>query len=181
MKLIPNHNGFTLLEVLVVMVIIAVMVGMVTLATGSNPARDLDREARRLQAVMSLAAEEAVMQGREIGLALSATESAGTTYQFLYLNPETESWDVVEDNALAAYDLPDDIDLDIEIDGQSADRQVLDQIRRMQSIQSNASQRPLVLMLSSGEVTPFILTLTHLRTNLSMQLATDGFSEMVLQ
>lgn len=71
--------GFTLIEVLVVIVIIGVMAGMIVVSmTMGDPRRELLREAERLRTVLSLAAEEAVIQQIELGAEF--TESG---YRFL--------------------------------------------------------------------------------------------------
>lgn len=77
------QQGFTLIEVMVVIVIIAVMAAMIVVSvTLGDPRRELTKEAERLRTVLALAAEEAVIQQVELGAEL--TESG---YQFL-------KWDV---------------------------------------------------------------------------------------
>lgn len=72
-------SGFTLIEVLVVIVIIGVMASMIVVSVSlGDPRRELTREAERLRAVLALAAEEAVIQQIELGAEF--TESG---YRFL--------------------------------------------------------------------------------------------------
>lgn len=61
-------RGFTLLETLVVIVLIGVLLGMVTLATGPSPSRDARAKAMGLVQVLQAARESAVLEGREYGL-----------------------------------------------------------------------------------------------------------------
>ncbi len=71
--------GFTLIEVMVVIVIIGVMATMIVVSvTLGDPQRELRNEAERLRTVLALAAEEAVIQQVELGAEF--TESG---YRFL--------------------------------------------------------------------------------------------------
>lgn len=62
-------RGFTLIEILVVIVIIGVVVGAVTLAAGGSAARELENAAERSRRLIELACERAVLSGRDIGFA----------------------------------------------------------------------------------------------------------------
>jgi type II secretion system protein H len=65
-------RGFTLIEVMVVMVIIAIMVTVVSLSLkGDRAGEALGEEAKRLSALINLAREEAVMRDTDIGLVLA--------------------------------------------------------------------------------------------------------------
>lgn len=75
----PKASGFTLIEVMVVIVIIGVMASMIVVSvTLGDPQRELRNEAERLRTVLALAAEEAVIQQVELGAEF--TESG---YRFL--------------------------------------------------------------------------------------------------
>lgn len=75
----PDNSGFTLIEVMVVIVIIGVMASMIVVSvTLGDPQRELRTEADRLRTVLALAAEEAVIQQVELGAEF--TESG---YRFL--------------------------------------------------------------------------------------------------
>lgn len=65
--------GFTLIEVMVVMVIIAILVTAVSLSLkGDRVGEALGEEAKRLTALLNLAREEAVMRDRDLGLVLAS-------------------------------------------------------------------------------------------------------------
>jgi general secretion pathway protein H len=65
-------RGFTLLELMIVIVLIGVLVGMVSFATGMNPARQARQEADALAGVMRQLREQAVLDSQEYGVRLSA-------------------------------------------------------------------------------------------------------------
>lgn len=90
--------GFTMIELLVVITIIAVMAGAVSLvASPSGPKKKLEQTARRMAAKLAFAADEAIFLGAEIGVAIDTTG-----YEF-YLweqpNALTDTAEVVDDLA----------------------------------------------------------------------------------
>ena len=60
--------GFSLLEIMIVVVIMGILVSIFTLSMGSFSDDATSEHARRLEALINLATEEASMQGREVGL-----------------------------------------------------------------------------------------------------------------
>jgi general secretion pathway protein H len=74
---IPNAEsrlagGFSLIEILVVMVIVAVLAATVTIAiAGAAGPRQLARDGERLRALIGYACEQAELDGRQIGISLS--------------------------------------------------------------------------------------------------------------
>jgi len=72
-------KGFTLIEIMVVIIIIGIMTALTALNVSSNdPARNLKNEAQRFVAVVSQAVDEASFQQQELGIV--ATEDG---YQFV--------------------------------------------------------------------------------------------------
>lgn len=141
-------RGFTLLEILVVLVIVSIMVSVVTLAVGTNPVRDLDREARRFMALIDLASQDAILGGREL-----AVDFSNEGYRFSVFDIETEAWQQLDDDEhLYPRELPENMALIAYVDDE-------------ETPDPNAGENPLVgeegiganrvYLLSSGEMTPF--------------------------
>ncbi|MDN4037962.1 type II secretion system minor pseudopilin GspH [Massilia sp. YIM B02443] len=70
--------GFTLVELLVVMVIIGITLGLATLNAIPSPRQDLQQEAQRLALLLQLARDEAIVRNR-----LVAFEANGERYRFM--------------------------------------------------------------------------------------------------
>ena len=91
-------RGFTLVEVMVVMVIIGITLGLVSLNAIPSPRQDLQKEAQRIALLLQLARDEAIVRNR-----LIAFEANSERYRFLVRN-ETR-WDqVVNDDLLRERD-----------------------------------------------------------------------------
>lgn len=65
------QSGFTLIELIIVIVIVGVIASLATINTSDNKQALLQTEAKRLQALFVLAQQEAVLQSRHLGLRFS--------------------------------------------------------------------------------------------------------------
>lgn len=85
-RALTGHRGFTLIEILAVLFIIGIVLTFATLSIGNRAASDrLHHEARRLDSLMQLASQHAVIDGVEIGFDITPDG-----YQFLRL--DTNGW-----------------------------------------------------------------------------------------
>lgn len=170
-------TGFSLLELLVVVFIIGILATMFTLSVGlTGGDQDLEREVDRLQALLKLASEEALMQGKEIGMRFYADGYEFATFQedFLdYRDPDPEEqtnqdeaktldqseWVLVgQTEILGPRHLPEDIVLELEIDG----REIIlttESERMDDDDDSEKVYRPQIRIFSSGDFIPFVLRL----------------------
>ncbi|WP_081498051.1 type II secretion system minor pseudopilin GspH [Pseudomonas sp. GM74] len=64
-------RGFTLLELMIVIVMVGFLLGMVSFAGGGNPARQIRQEAEAMVQVIHQLRERAVFEGQDYGLRLS--------------------------------------------------------------------------------------------------------------
>ncbi|WP_433738306.1 type II secretion system minor pseudopilin GspH [Pseudomonas putida] len=148
-------RGFTLLELMIVIVLIGVLVGMVSFATGMNPARQARQEAQALAGVIRHLRERAVLDSQEYGVRLS-------TEGYRAMRLEARGWEPM--TALSRW--PDGLRLRLEYDGHFV------------SLGTDEGP-PQLLMLSSDETSTFTLTFeTQGRSGLS--LSSDGIGEVVI-
>lgn len=71
-------GGFTLVEILVVMVIIGITLGMASLNAIPSPRQNLEDEAKRLTLLLQLARDEAIVRNRQV-----AFEATPEVYRFM--------------------------------------------------------------------------------------------------
>lgn len=138
--------GFTLLELLVVIVIIAIISTFVSLSLQGSHTDILEQEAQRLHALLKLASSDSISTTTETGVYLGEDY-----YQFYRLN-EGE-WDLLtDDEFLTAHTLPDNLKLEVDVEGVTipADSNATDFI----------SENPQILFFTDGELTPFQCTLS---------------------
>lgn len=147
--------GFTLLEVLVVVVIIGIIATMAVVSTrvlGGD--QEMDQEARRLSAVLAQAREEAMLQGRDVGLRVD-----GRGYDFLLYDNRNERWRLAEgDPLLRERLLPEGLEARLWLES----REIKLPSRATPNEQSPAT--PQVVVLASGDTSPFELRLERAGT-----------------
>lgn len=87
-------RGFTLLEMLVVLLLMGICVGLVSVVAQPGPGAVLDAEANRLARLLELAADESRLTGKPIAWTADATG-----YRFWQSATQGE-WSLVRDNAM---------------------------------------------------------------------------------
>lgn len=85
-----HNSGFTLLELLVVLVIMGIMLGAVSLNAVQSVHQKLQADAQRISLLLQLAREEAIVRNRQ-----TAFEVFEQGYQFLVLNEN--KWEKITD------------------------------------------------------------------------------------
>ncbi len=151
-------GGFSLIEILVVVVIVAIVTSMALLSIGLlGDDRELRTEARRLVSLVEVAQDEAMMQGREFGLELMTN-----SYRFVEYEPLLNQWnELLGDDTLRLRQLPEDVefalfleDKRILLEPEPDDFDASDE-HRNQTLTENYA--PHILIFSSGDMTPFEL------------------------
>lgn len=153
-----RQPGFTLLEVLVVIVVIGVMVAAATLSIGVLGAdREVEDEARRFWAVLQQAREEAELQGQEIGVFISAH-----SYEFLRYEPRRDRWaPIFNDEFYRSRELPEGLRYRLWIDGREVVLKLQPPERSDEDDEDEKEDKrappPQIFVLSSGDIMPFEL------------------------
>jgi general secretion pathway protein H len=144
--------GFTLMEILVVIVIIGVIVASATLSVGIlGRDREAEDQARRLWAILVQGREEAELQGLDTGVFVH-----GEGYEFLHMDPRENRWVPIEgDRLFAPRALPEGLSFRLWLESKAI---VLKPNTVDRSKPSEDKKWPPQLMvLSSGDIMPFEL------------------------
>jgi general secretion pathway protein H len=156
-----RESGFTLIEILVVMVITGIIVAVSMLSfgiLGNN--RNLETEARRMSTLIQMATDDAIIQGRDFGLEIMLTG-----YRFLESDPILNQWfEVTNDEFMRERFLEDGLQFELFIE----ERRILLQEDARKTENEKQEGRdltddylPHVLILSSGDTTPFELRIVR--------------------
>ncbi len=165
-------SGFSLLELLVVIVIIGIAVSFATLAFGDNQAERMTHKSQQLGALIELATEESIFNSQELGLLFTKD-----SYSFYKLTTVVEKgkkektvWQELQgDRILSKRTLPDGLEYELYLEG----TKVSFAASKLKEI------TPHVFILSDGSVSPFELRLTdRIDHTLKMTMAENGEHEI---
>jgi general secretion pathway protein H len=166
-----SDAGFTLIEVLVVVLIIGIMVtGVVLSLRVSGEDRDLDRERDRILALADYLRDQAALQNREYGMRCT---TGG--YEFLVYEPRSEQWEsLTGDPLLRPRQLPPGIEVTLEVEG----RPVILPAPGVSRV-SAKDRVPQIMLFSSGEMSLFELTLRRAGGGAGVEFAPDPAADRI--
>ncbi|MFC4653606.1 MULTISPECIES: type II secretion system minor pseudopilin GspH [Rheinheimera] len=186
----PRHQGFTLIEVMLVMVLMGLLASFVVVNFVLEPREKvLRRETERLQQLVQTVSETAVMKQMDFGLALN-----DKGYEFLW-HDGTRWQRVTEPRFMQFHAWPEQLTAELQLDGlpfaedsimgqeefREQQQQWLEQLMEQEDEAEDAAgkegkdgktptkkvpdakQKPLlpqVYILSSGDLSPFLLVLS---------------------
>lgn len=159
-----RQSGFTFVEIVVALAIVAILVAMATVFIGPNQKGELKNHAYRLLGLLKIAHEESIIRGVELGLRVD-----NDGYSFLIYNQD--KWQPLEDHDfLKGQEISEPFALYVNVDGQDSllkNAVPEEESGSKENTQSNDEQLddqkpikiPQVFMLSSGEMNNFYLTI----------------------
>lgn len=164
----PTRNkGFSLIEILIAMAIMAVMIGMAVPYIGNSNDKYAKQEINRLLAAVELIRDLAVIENSEYGLSI---DEKG--YQFLILNEEDDNrparWQVISEHpSLSAYEFPDTVEVNVAIDGDNIFKSKQDDVEIFEEDvdifekedEEPKVEPPQIYFLSTGEQNQFTLAI----------------------
>jgi general secretion pathway protein H len=167
--------GFTLIEVMLVLFIMGIAVSTVLMnVVGQNQGELLKKQVQRFEVVFNMASDFAILNQQQLGMYVDQEKN---TYTYLILDQE-EKWQTLDlDETFASFTVPEEFrfelqlnDLPWEIDGSLFDEVVFDKELSVSSDgveigpddeEEKILPPPQVLILSSGDITPFSMTFIY--------------------
>src|SRR3569832_1108504 len=141
--------GFTLLEVLVVILIIGVIISFAALPI-HRADNSVEEETQRLAALIKLGSQKAVLQGREFAQEIEAE-------RFFFVVFNGEQWQpLADDDILRPRTLPFDVVVDLKLEGEQLALATPPPADGMEK--SERQVPPRIFLLSRGEMSPFELS-----------------------
>ena len=141
------HRGFTLIELLVVVAIIAITFSTFIMLgfSFSNPEDAVRKEVHRLHARLQFAHEQGVMRGEDYGMRFNQKSYRMMRYS-------EDKWvDVAEDKLLLPHQLPDSIQIQLDLEGLTA---IIPETDDELLKDPEKEIKPQIFLLSSGETSP---------------------------
>jgi general secretion pathway protein H len=160
-------GGFTLIEILVVVVIIGVLsAGLLLSITLTGRDRDLEKESDRLFGLMAYVREQSELQTREYGVIFQ-----DDSYEFVAYDVHRAVWrSIFEDDVLRLRKLPYGLDVKLKVET----RPVV-----LKKPQDAKDKTPQVMIFSSGDLTQFEVTLEREGGIRSITLAQDDKGNLI--
>lgn len=158
-------RGFTLLELLIVIVLAATLLGTVVLGfTGADTEQRLRGQADKIAYTIELARQYALQRNREWGLYVTPD-----SLSFAEFDPDRAEWQTQGGRPWNGIELMERVELRVESDdfGNVSD--------------SDRESLPEVILFSSGEVTPFSLFLEPEWEAPPWEVSSDGLSRVQAQ
>lgn len=153
-----KHQGFTLLELVVVMFIMAILVGsLVPTINFGNDADRIEKASNRFKAIFDLASDYAMLNNYELGIIIK-----DDNYRFVAF--DGQRWiDFTAESYFEPSDHDESIELALELEGLVwAEGNLLNEVTfEVEEDDENEDKEllsPQIFILSSGDITPFLLT-----------------------
>lgn len=163
LRYFSRARGFTLLELLVVVVIVAILFTYTTLAIRSDSPEDIiKKEAQRMERLVQLALEESILRGEEYGLEIFLDG-----YRFLRFTKN--QWQPLSgDKILRQRELPLEMEMEVRLEDteitidpssdamseQKLDLNIGAELGGDGEEEDKKKTKPQIYLLSSGEITP---------------------------
>ncbi|WP_427981021.1 type II secretion system minor pseudopilin GspH [Agarivorans sp.] len=180
-----RQQGFTLLEVILVLLLMSIGIYSVVMSvSGTSEQKIVEQQAKRLAALVQYAQERALLTGYDYGL-FSDAES----YQFVRM--EKQRWVALNNRIFQQQNFESPYYLELTLEDAELEEQGFGSGRlgftegdlfEKDFITDEPEQTivPQVLVLSSGEVTPFKLGFVYENSQYFWQVASDDLGQLAI-
>ena len=148
----------------------AVVISLAVLSIGVT-GRDvqLDEETRRIEGLVGLLHERALLEGRDFGLRIEPA-----AYEFVVYESARDRWQIMDqEHEFRHRELPKGLSFQLQLDAQVV---VLKPVDR--NLSSDQTPNPQVAIAASGEGTPFRLTLQREASNAKASVDGDALGRI---
>jgi general secretion pathway protein H len=151
----PRQGGFTLLEIVVVLMLIGIITGFAVLSLGTDPMKDqVNAEGRRMAAIIGHHRELAMLRLEQRGVLVSENG-----YRILRLRKD--KWEAVADRSAAdRSELPDGLTLQLSVAELPAT--LKGAAAKGSEDDEDEPTKPQIWIFSTGELLPFELVLSDI-------------------
>lgn len=143
-KPIAPAAGYTLIEILIVMLIISIVGASAVLSISVNQTTRFKNLAHEITNLLTLGEEQALLQAAVYGLAF--TDKSFQFYQF-DANAKDHPWQPLTDKVLGLHTIPDGVQITVK---------VRDKIMHLAK-NPQAPQQPQLIISTSGDIIPFTI------------------------
>ncbi len=156
-KVKPAMAGFTLLEIMLVIMLMGLVSSAVVMTMPSNSGyKALKLEAQRLASFVEVLSDQALMTSRELGIVVDEQ-----SYQFVFYDAEKKLWYALPSEQFKTETkLPEDMELELTLSGFVWDeRDEQEELFEDESVFDEPEEQliPQIHIMSSGEITPFVI------------------------
>lgn len=159
-----SNYGFTLIEILIVMVIISITAGIAVITINANQHKQFEMLGNRLINLMTLAEQEAMLKPATLGFALTRR-----SFQFYEYQENTAThqhvWKPIISNILGKHPIPNRTQLMLKIKDKIIP----------------ADGQPQLIISPSGDITPFILEIGKEEDEAYYQIIGKANGEVTLE
>jgi general secretion pathway protein H len=167
--------GFTLIEILVVVVIMAIVISMAVLSINTT-GRDqqLDQESMRIEGLLNLLHDRALVEGRDFGMRIEPG-----AYQFLYYDGIRGRWlRFDQEREFRHRELPKGVTFQLTLDSVKVVLKPPDP----DLVKDDAPlPPPQIAVAASGDSSAFRLTLTREQTNATAAVTSDTTGKVAVE
>lgn len=158
-----SKRGFTLLEILLVLVLLSLSTVAVIATLPSSGKDEAKQYAMSLYQRLQLVNEEAILSGKDFGLRVDEKTS-----RLVFLALDDKGWQPLESKKMTTeIQLPEELAMQFELGGdawKNDDRlfkpgSLFDEEMFAEEKEQEKQRPPQVFILSSGELTPFVLSI----------------------
>lgn len=128
-----KNPGFTLIEILIVMVIISIVAGVAVLTITTNKNKNIEDFTKQLVNTITLSEQEAMLRPATLGIAFTPD-----SFQFFQFD---KKWILLTDKIYQKHNFPPDMTLTLKVQNKAAP----------------LDGKPYLIISSNGDVSPFVI------------------------